>query len=124
MNLGPKTSISAVRATEASLGVRLPDDYVAFMLQHNGAIGIMSDNQFLTLLELEELEQNNRDYGIAEDAPGLVMFGSDGGNEAYAFDTRTTPWGVVAFPFISIDIGEARPIAPSFTEFLLELQRT
>lgn len=124
MNLEGGTSLSTVRAVEASLGVTLPDDYVAFMLQHNGGAGIMSENNFLALLGIEEIERDTEDYGVFENAPGLLLFGSNGGNEAYAFDTRFTPWTIVRFPFISIHIEEARFVAPSFTEFLLELQRT
>jgi hypothetical protein len=47
----------------------------------------------------------NAGYGVSKFAPHLLLFGTDGGGEAYAFDTRTEPWNVVEVPFIGM--GEA-----------------
>jgi hypothetical protein len=51
--------------------------------------------------------------------PGLFLFGSNGGGEAYAFDTRENPWVVVQVPLIGMgDAASAIPLGGSFTEFL------
>jgi len=36
----------------------------------------------------------NEVYEVAKYAPGLILFGSDGGDEAFAFDFRTEPTSI------------------------------
>jgi hypothetical protein len=56
---------------------------------------------------------------VAQFAPDLLLFGSDGGGEAYAFDTRESPWGVVKVPFIGMsDRQSIVLLGRSFVEFL------
>ena len=55
----------------------------------------------------------------AEDrAPGLFIFGSNGGGEAYAFDTRTPEIPIVSVPFVGMERRLARFIAATFERFL------
>ena len=72
-----------------------------------------------SLEELEPLNRSHRDEGFA---PGLLIFGSTGGGEAYGFDTRLEPWMIVSIPFIPMDWEDAIPISDSFTGFLLAMQ--
>ena len=58
---------------------------------------------------------------VDESAPGLFLFGSSGGGEAFAFDTRTVPPSIVAVPFIVLDLEDAIAIAPNFNAFLQHL---
>jgi hypothetical protein len=43
-------------------------------------------------------------YAIREFAEGLVIFGSDSGGTAYAFDTRYEETTIVEVPFIGMDL--------------------
>lgn len=83
---GPATEES-IRQASLSLRIKLPPDYAEFMKKHNGGEGFIGDN-YVILWRVEELAPFNRDYEVEQYAPGLIMFGSKGGGEAYAFDTR------------------------------------
>ena len=52
---------------------------------------------------LKGYEPFNRDYEVESYCPELLLFGSSGGGEAYAFDKRSLPWRVVEVPFVGMD---------------------
>jgi hypothetical protein len=56
----------------------------------NGGEGFIGEN-YLRAWPVEDLIQSNKDYRVDEAAPGLFLFGSSGGGEAFAFDTRSAP---------------------------------
>ncbi|MBA3425736.1 MAG: hypothetical protein ACR2HO_11525 [Rubrobacteraceae bacterium] len=60
---------------------------------------------------------------MEEFAPGLMLFGTDGGLEAYGFDTRDGRISVVTIPFVPMDWREAIPCGRTFTELLERLRR-
>lgn len=61
------------------LGVTLPDDYVEFMMKHNGGEGDIGES-WLVLYPLEELQEINDEF--QEDLPeGHIIIGSNGGGE-------------------------------------------
>lgn len=101
----------AINALETAVG-KLPDDYTAFMLECNGGEGV-----FGVLWSVEEVPPFNEDYQVKICAPGLILFGSNGGGEGFAFDTRNN-FNVVRIPFIGMDLKYAKPIASTFTAFL------
>jgi cell wall assembly regulator SMI1 len=111
-----------VRQGEAQLGIRLPPDYVEFITAMNGGEGFVGDN-YVILWSVDELPRFNREYNVPEFAPGLVMFGSDGGGEGFGFDLRSQNARVVVVPFIGMGWTDAEEIAPSFREFLEKLSR-
>ncbi|MBJ9621825.1 SMI1/KNR4 family protein [Burkholderia multivorans] len=96
---------------------RLPDDYLALMRRHNGGEGFIG-NEYLMLWRVEDIVAFNREYEVAEYAPGLLLFGSNGGGEAYAFDTRDNSMRIVQVPFVGMDIVDAIPIADSIAALL------
>ena len=51
---------------------------------------------------------------VSEFAPGLILFGSDGGGEAYAFDVREAVPIIVEVPFIGMGGDEAKRCGASF----------
>jgi hypothetical protein len=116
--LNPGASEEVLQAVTKALGVALPHDYRAFLHASNGGEGLLGEN-YVALWKAEDLAPLNAGYEVARDAPGLLLFGSDGGGEAYAFDTRESPWVVVQVPFIGMgDVDSAIPRGSSFTEFL------
>lgn len=66
----------------------------------------------------DDLQSLNDGYHVNEFAPGIVMVGSDGGDIAYAFDTRHNPVSFCRVPFIGMDLSEVEPLGMSFLEFL------
>lgn len=46
------------------------------------------------------------------------MFGSDGGGDGFAFDTRSTPYRVMEVPFIGMSVDDAFFVADTFTNLL------
>ncbi|MBN8781337.1 SMI1/KNR4 family protein [Thiobacillus sp.] len=99
-------------------GVELPEDYVDFLLHSNGADGPVGETGYVSLWAIDELSELNRGYRVEEFAPGLLLFGSDGGDEAFAFDLRDSSMPIVEVPFIGVSLDEARPLAATFTEML------
>ena len=60
-------------------GVQFPRDYLDFMHRHNGGEGDVGENTYVSLFMLEELEEINSGYGIAEYLPDYFIVGTDGG---------------------------------------------
>jgi hypothetical protein len=104
-------------------GLDLPSDYLKFMEEINGGEGFVGSN-YLILWRIEELAKMNIDYQVQEYAPGLFLFGSDGGGEAFAFDLRSPSAPIISVPFVGLDTSLARPYALNFTEFLERLYRS
>jgi hypothetical protein len=83
----------------------------------NGGVGFIG-HWYRHLWPVGELLGSNRDYQVEVNAPGIFLFGSDGGGEGLGFDRRTSDFGVVMIPFIPMDAAECRPVARSFFDFL------
>lgn len=112
LNVG--MSADELDAATQSLGVELPNDYRAFLQSSNGGQGFLGQN-YVIFWKAEELKPLNVGYEVPL---GLVLFGTDGGGEAYAFDSRERPWKVVQVPLIGMDDPRlAIPLGSSFTEF-------
>lgn len=93
------------------LGDQVPEDYLSFLALHDGGVGAIG--------RLRPAAEVGRGADVC---PGLdhlrdmVVFGSDGGGEAFAFDTDG---GVVVVPWIG-GIEDAIPQG-TFTDFLSRL---
>ncbi len=119
-NVNPPASADAIHRFEAKSGMRLPEDYVAFLMQSNGGEGFIGTN-YATLWRLEELAERNEGYKVADFAPGLFLFGSDGGSEAFAFDKRSDGEQIVLVPFIAMELSKVRALATNFNGFIERL---
>ncbi len=114
----PPASIALIKQCQVKLSSILPTDYVQFLQQMNGGEGSLG-KAYVALWRVEELGDRNAGYEVAEFAPGLFLFGSNGAGEAFAFDTRTDQFRIVAVPFISMDdLRDAIAIATNFRAFL------
>jgi hypothetical protein len=111
---------SAIRQFETDFGVALPEDYARFLSDMNGGEGFIGD-AYVILWSVETLIELNRSYQVADYAPGLLLIGSDGGGEAFAFDLRTDVKSIMSIPFVGTGLNAARPIAPTFEMFLRAL---
>jgi hypothetical protein len=117
----PPVTEAMINAFIPGSGTRLPDEYLEFLRISDGIEGFIGKNSYVIFWPLEELLELNKAYQVNEYAPGLFLFGSDGGGEAYAFDTRSS-MSIVRVPFVGMGLNEVRPIAPTFSGFLEVLE--
>ena len=120
-NVNPPVSIEAIRQFEGESGMSLREDYAAFLMHSNGGEGFIGKG-YASLWRLEDLAGKNRSYRVADYAPGLYLFGSDGGGEAFAFDMRSKERPIVRVPFVPLDLKEVQVLAPTFEGFLEALR--
>jgi hypothetical protein len=111
---------NVVEGLSGSLGVSLPSDYLDFLRQHNGGEGFIGDN-YIIFWRAEELVDFNREYEVDKYAPGILLFGSDGGGEGYGFDTQTDGMPIVSVPFIGMERRYAKPVAKNFPDLFAKL---
>ncbi|MER8621861.1 SMI1/KNR4 family protein, partial [Mesorhizobium sp. M1409] len=93
---------AVVDGLSSRLGVALPKDYTNFLKEHNGGEGFIGDS-YIIFFKAEELVDFNREYEVEKYAPGILLFASNGGGEAYGFDTEDAAMPIVRIPFIGMD---------------------
>ena len=118
-NRNPPVDPLSVQKLRQEAGFGLPESYVSFLLVANGGEGFVGD-AYLILERAEEVVQMNAEYEVAEYIPGLFLFGSNGGGEAFGFNTRDSCVLIVSVPFM-FDWEYALRMGASFWEFLLAL---
>jgi hypothetical protein len=123
MALNPGADAAELAGFKASLNADMPGDYLAFMQGANGGAGWIGGTvTWLTLWPLRDMKRLHRAYRVKRFAPGLIIFGTNGFSDAYAFDTAFDPWPVIQLPFMEMNIDLGVEIAPNFLEFLRVLQ--
>jgi hypothetical protein len=118
----PPATDAAIAESEKHSGTKLPAEYVEFLRLANGGAGFVGKNTYVMLWGVEELAPMNQSYEVQKYAPGLLIFGSDGGGEAYGFDTRTAQPPVVQMPFVGMAWSVARFMGGTFSVFLERLR--
>jgi hypothetical protein len=113
----PPAGREEIEKVQNELKFALPKSYVEFLLTANGGERFTPDS-YVIFWRLEELVSRNAAYNAAELAPGLFLFGSNGGGEAFGFDTCSETCSIVSIPFVTMDKSDARPAAPDFQAFL------
>jgi hypothetical protein len=113
----PPCSEEAIQRLVESATVELPPEYLAYLRESNGGGGdIGVEPGLLYFWQTEEVSDNNNGYEVQQNVPGFYAFGSSGGGEMFAFDTRgPKPWPVVIIPFIPMDAEVAIQIARDFS---------
>ena len=99
----------------------LPNDYINAVRKFGGCEGYIG-TEYLRLHRLEELAALNTAYDVPSAAPEVVIFGSDGALEAFAFTLHEL--AVVKIPFIPLLFENAQVVARSFTDFISIMHRT
>ena len=120
INANPPADASSIRQFETEAGIHLPEDYMKFLQERDGGEGFVG-NAYVIFWRVGELLEMNRAYQVADYAPGLFLFGSDGGGEAFAFDTRSDSKPIVSVPFVGMELKAIHPLASHFKAFLEEL---
>lgn len=125
LDLRPPVPREKILQVGKTIGFEFPDEYVDFMTESNGANGSIRlrgapHHSQLILYPIEVVAERAALPEAEEMYPGLVMFGTDGGQEAYFFE-RTTR-AVIERPFIGSD-DDARHVGHNILEFLRYLSR-
>lgn len=108
---------------QAMLGYTLPNAYLSFLAEANGAeLGIHdSGGDCLALWQVNEIVTLNGDYQIQRWLPNVLAFGSDGGDDAIVFNKAASPepdsWAVVRVGFGALDADDMTLQAGSFAEW-------
>jgi hypothetical protein len=121
-NRRPPTDADSIRRLEAEAGFRLPEDYADFLKKSDGGEGFIG-RAYVIFWSAGELLELNRAYEVDQFAPGLFLFGSDGGGEGFAFDRRSDGRPIVSVPFVGMELEVAKDMGNSFEEFLANLSR-
>jgi SMI1 / KNR4 family (SUKH-1) len=103
---------------ESENGLKLPAEYHDFLKVADGGEGFIGTGAYVILWTLDELAGLNDAYEVEEYAPGLFLFGSNGGGEAFAFDRRIPELPIVKVPFVGMELKQVRTIALTFGGFL------
>ena len=107
--------LSAIETAEKFFDLKLPTDYKEFLQVSNGVEGETKDN-YLVLWSAEELVELNQKYNVEEFISNIVIIGSDGAEDAFAFDI--TNMNVVKLPFIGMGHIPNEKLSETFEDFL------
>ena len=116
-------SEEALTALESGAPARLPAAYREFLRYSNGGEGILGIQPgWFQIWTAQEVLPLNADYQVQDWLPYLFGFGSSGGGELLAFDTRTPDeWSVCIVPFSDLCEASVLPLASNFTTFVQEM---
>ncbi|OWP71540.1 SMI1/KNR4 family protein [Pseudomonas sp. K2I15] len=111
-----------VDSLNTTLGVELAQNYLDFLKAHDGGEGFIGDH-YMVFWEAQELADFNREYEVETYAPGIFLFGSDGGGEGYGFDTNEALMPIVRIPLIGMERQYAEPVARDVPDLFVRLAR-
>lgn len=120
LELNEGAAIETINDVQTLIQVTLPEDYVEFLTHSNGAKGFLG-NSYLVLWAIEQIPIMNTGYKVSEFAPSLILFGTDMGGEAFAFDKSNEELMIVRVPFIGMGIDEPKTFGRSFLDFLSQI---
>lgn len=100
-------------------GMPLPEDYLAFMREHNGGEGPLGENNYGCFYRLEELAEVNAEYDVPNNWPGYVVLGSDMSGQLWAWNPEKRIWCQIDSG--NIDEDTYYTISDSFEAFLANM---
>ena len=98
-----------------TINFNLPNGFIDFFKETNGA-DISTDDSYCLLWPLTDMVQLNMEYNVSVYAPEFFIFGSDGGDTAYAIEMETGY--IFEMPFIGMSKQEAKIKSKSFIDFI------
>jgi len=107
-------SANEIRIFLTGINFRLPEGFIEFFSQSNGAL-ISGIDVYIDLWPLTDMIRLNKEYDVDIYAKDFFIFGSNGGETAYCIKKETAC--IYDMPFIGMP-DDAILICKSFTEFL------
>ena len=104
-----------IKRIEETFKIKLPEDYIEYMKNNNGYTGMINE-EYYDIWKLKDIVSMNNDYHVQEIFPNLIFFGSNGGDEALAFD-KSNGMCIVIIPFIGTEADKTF-VTDSFKEFI------
>lgn len=95
----PPAPAAAIADLRQALGVALPDEYVEILREMNGGEGPIGEAAYIMIYPIAGVILAHQKDLIHEEWPGVVVFATDGGDVAYAFDTRVPEMPIVETSF-------------------------
>ena len=114
----PPAEISAIELVEKNLGIKLPQDYVDFLLTTNGFAGMIGES-YVVFEQIKKVEEYTSSY-CSEFFPWAIYIGTDGGNEMYVIDKRGLSYNFGLLPYIS-DVNDFINLGNTFEGFIRHL---
>lgn len=112
-------SENQIESFVSNVGFGVPKDFLDFFKITDGFEGDIGENSYLVIWKIDDLIEANNDYCVEEFAPGIFLFGSDGGDMAYGLDYRDkNNVKYIEIPFIGMDCDEISFISDNFMSFL------
>lgn len=112
-----KSDDKIIASIESEVGFSLPEGYKQFLKEVNGGEGFFGGKNYAIIWPGEDLKRYNHEYQTAKYLEGMLLFGSDGGGEAFAFDGKNNML-IVRVPFVGMERDLAIPFAKTFEEFI------
>ena len=109
---------SEIARMEKYFGYLFPADYKEFLSLTNGLEGCIND-EYLVLWGTHELIELNIAYQVKDFVKDVIIFGSDGAEDAFAFDVANPSPFIIKLPFIGMGHIANERLAGTFEEFLL-----
>jgi hypothetical protein len=106
---------SAIETAEKFFNLKLPTDYKELLQFTNGLEGETTDS-YLVLWGAEELVELNQAYNVKEFISNIILIGSNGAEDAFAFDI--TNMTIVKLPFIGMGHNANEKLSDTFGDFL------
>jgi hypothetical protein len=115
----PGATASAIEELRAAAPISLPDSYLRLLSLSNGGEGPLPVSPFW--FQLDAAHEVTASFASGnhgrDDLDGFAIFGSNGGGEFLALDTRNSPpWPVVSIDMVA-GAESAEVIAADFDEF-------
>jgi hypothetical protein len=102
-------------------GAALPDDYVHILQTHDDAEGWVGDD-YVVFWPASEVVENNQTLDAKNLLGNILLFGGDGGGEAFGISLRDS--SVVTVPLVGMSTELLRVVGPSISDWLAQMART
>jgi len=102
--------------------IALPPDYKLYFESPGPREGLLKTGPgWFRLWAPQDVERQNRNYGVQERAPGLVAFGSSGGCELFAFDQLDR---IMILPMVDMTTQSATLLCERWADFVRAIKRS
>ena len=90
-------SLQVVADFFSSNGFSVSDDFIEFYSKFNSGCGEIEDYVYIDIWNLKEIIELNEQYEVSENIDNVLIFGSDGGDEALGYDYKAGKYLIVPF---------------------------